>query len=65
MLVSAVERRAPTVYVPGWLRSVQLMRALLPGLVTRLSRQELMRSDFSATGLLGAGGRAAATGHDI
>ncbi|WP_327420364.1 SDR family oxidoreductase [Streptomyces sp. NBC_01527] len=65
VLVSAVERRAPTVYVPGWLRSVQVMRALLPGLVTRLSRQELMRSDFSATGLLGAGGRAAATGHDI
>ncbi|MFE5855343.1 SDR family oxidoreductase [Streptomyces sp. NPDC056500] len=58
-LVSAVERRAPSVYVPGWLRSVQLVRAGLPGLVTRLTRRELTRSQFTATGLLGAGGRAA------
>ncbi|WP_328886164.1 SDR family oxidoreductase [Streptomyces sp. NBC_00316] len=64
-LVSAVERRAPTVYVPGWLRSVQAVRALLPGLVTRLSRRELMGSQFSATGLLGPGGRAATTGRDV
>lgn len=60
VLVGAVERRAPTVYVPGWLRGVQAVRALLPGLVARASRQELMRSEFTSTGLLGAGGRAAA-----
>ena len=60
VLVGAVERRAPTVYVPGWLRGVQAVRALLPGLVARVSRQELMRSEFTSTGLLGAGGRAAA-----
>ncbi|MET9594562.1 SDR family oxidoreductase [Streptomyces sp. NPDC006516] len=60
VLVGAVERRAPTVYVPGWLRGVQAVRALLPGLVARVARQELMRSEFTSTGLLGAGGRAAA-----
>ncbi|MFF1919813.1 SDR family oxidoreductase [Streptomyces sp. NPDC058221] len=64
-LVRAVERRAPTVYIPGWLRNVQAVRALLPGLVTRLSRQELMRSDFSSTGLLGDGGRAAVSGRRV
>ncbi|MFF5899727.1 SDR family oxidoreductase [Streptomyces argenteolus] len=60
VLVGAVERRAPTVYVPGWLRGVQAVRALLPGVVARVARQELMRSEFTSTGLLGAGGRAAA-----
>ncbi|MEV7401816.1 SDR family oxidoreductase [Streptomyces sp. NPDC091267] len=64
-LVGAVERRSPTVYVPRWLQGVQAVRALLPGLVTRFSRQELMRSEFSATGLLGAGGRAATTNRDV
>ncbi|WP_328908767.1 SDR family oxidoreductase [Streptomyces sp. NBC_00234] len=59
-LVNAVERRAPTVYVPRWLRGVQVVRAALPGLVVRYARQELTRSEFSGTGLLGAGGRAAA-----
>ncbi|MEV0123830.1 SDR family oxidoreductase [Streptomyces sp. NPDC050703] len=58
-IVRAVERRAPSVYVPGWLRGVQAVRAMLPGVVTRFARQELTRSEFSATGLLGAGGRAA------
>ena len=58
-LVNAVERRAPTLYVPPWLRGVQVVRAALPGLVVRYARQELTRSEFSATGLLGAGGRAA------
>lgn len=58
-LATAVERRAPTVYVPAWLRAVQVVRAGLPGLVTRFSRKELTRSEFSSTGLLGAGGRAA------
>ncbi|WP_447036079.1 SDR family oxidoreductase [Streptomyces sp. DSM 118878] len=58
-LVRAIERRETSVYVPGWLRGVQAVRAALPGLVTRLARQELTRSEFSSTGLLGAGGRAA------
>lgn len=58
-LVEAVERRAATVYVPGWLRALQVVRAGLPPLVSRFSRQELMRSEFSSTGLLGPGGRAA------
>lgn len=59
LAVHAVERRAPSVYVPGWLRGVQAVRAGLPGLVSRLARRELTRSQFTATGLLGAGGRAA------
>ncbi|MFD6994520.1 SDR family oxidoreductase [Streptomyces sp. NPDC059943] len=58
-LVDAVERRASSVYVPGWLRGVQVARAGLPTLVSRVARRELTRSEFSATGLLGVGGRAA------
>ncbi|MGV9456830.1 SDR family oxidoreductase [Streptomyces sp. NPDC003635] len=61
-LVAAVERRRPTVYVPGWLRATQLVRAAMPSVVTMLSRRELPRlaaaEPFTATGLLGAGGRA-------
>ncbi|MEW2263041.1 SDR family oxidoreductase [Streptomyces sp. NPDC047853] len=59
-LVDAVERRRPSVYVPGWLRSTQLVRAAMPPVVTWLSRRELPRlaadEPFSATGMLGAGG---------
>ncbi|QNE78668.1 SDR family NAD(P)-dependent oxidoreductase [Streptomyces finlayi] len=62
-LVTAVERRAPTVYVPRWLRGVQVVRAALPALVVRYARQELTRSEFAPTGLLGAGGRAAQEQH--
>ncbi|MFF3493224.1 SDR family oxidoreductase [Streptomyces sp. NPDC002795] len=58
-LVHAVERRAASVYVPGWLRGAQAVRAGLPMLVTRLSHGAVTRSDFTATGLLGAGGDAA------
>ncbi|MER6678175.1 SDR family oxidoreductase [Streptomyces sp. NPDC000983] len=61
-LVTAVERRRPTVYVPGWLRAAQLVRAAMPAVVTELSRRELPRlaaaEPFTATGLLGPGGRA-------
>lgn len=61
-LVAAVERRRASVYVPRWLRSTQLVRAAMPPVVTWLSRRELPRlaaaEPFSATGLLGAGGRA-------
>jgi len=61
-MVTAVERRAATVYAPPWLRLAQPVRPLLPPLVTWFSRRELPRlaerSRFEATGLLGAGGRA-------
>ncbi|GGQ76123.1 SDR family oxidoreductase [Streptomyces pilosus] len=61
-LVHAVERRRPAVYVPGWLRATQFVRGAMPAVVTSLSRRELPRlaaeEPFSATGLLGAGGRA-------
>lgn len=59
-LATAVERRSPTVYVPAWLSMVQLVRAALPPLVTRLARRSLTRTSFTPTGALGAGGRAAA-----
>ncbi|MGA5795355.1 SDR family oxidoreductase [Streptomyces cellulosae] len=61
-LVDAVERRRPSVYVPGWLRATQLVRGAMPPVVTALSRRELPRlaaaEPFEATGLLGAGGLA-------
>lgn len=59
-LEAAVERRSSAVYFPAWLRTVQVVRAGLPGMVARLARRELTRSSFTATGPLGAGGRAAA-----
>ncbi|MGW7054675.1 SDR family oxidoreductase [Streptomyces sp. NPDC054887] len=62
-LVRAVERRSAAVYVPGWLRATQAVRAAMPPVVTLLSKRELPRlqkeSSLAATGLLGAGGRAA------
>ncbi|MEU2183661.1 SDR family oxidoreductase [Streptomyces thermolilacinus] len=61
-LVTAIERRRPSVYVPRWLRSAQLVRAAMPAVVTMVSRRELPRlaaaRPFEATGLLGAGGQA-------
>ncbi|MFJ1589301.1 SDR family oxidoreductase [Kitasatospora albolonga] len=58
-VVTAVERRAPSVYVPGWLRGSQWVRGVLPGMITQVSRRKLTHSRYTATGLLGAGGRAA------
>ncbi|MFD5200544.1 SDR family oxidoreductase [Streptomyces sp. NPDC058375] len=58
-VVASVERRASSVYVPGWLRSIQAVRAGLPGVITWVSRRELTHSRYRATGLLGVGGRAA------
>ncbi|MFF8593957.1 SDR family oxidoreductase [Streptomyces sp. NPDC015220] len=61
-LVTAIERRRPSVYMPRWLRATQLVRAAMPPVVTMLSRRELPRlaasTPFETTGLLGAGGRA-------
>ncbi|BFO16384.1 hypothetical protein SHKM778_27720 [Streptomyces sp. KM77-8] len=66
-LVSTIERRRAAVYVPRWLRSTQFVRAAMPPVVTWLSRRELPRlaaaEPFSATGLLGAGGRADQAAH--
>ncbi|MDX2564511.1 SDR family oxidoreductase [Streptomyces sp. TX20-6-3] len=62
-LATAVERRSAAVYVPAWLRAVQLARPFLPPLVTHIARTELPRLErsepFGPTGLLGAGGQAA------
>ncbi|MET9255481.1 SDR family oxidoreductase [Streptomyces sp. NPDC003717] len=59
-LVDAAERRRAAVYVPGWLRSTQLVRAAMPAVVTSLSRRELPRlqaaEPFTATGILGSAG---------
>ncbi|MFD9500522.1 SDR family oxidoreductase [Streptomyces sp. NPDC060035] len=66
----AVERRSAAVYVPAWLRAVQLVRAAMPPVVTSFAQRELPRLEqgttLTPTGLLGAGGRAAdgrAVGH--
>ncbi|MBH5338310.1 SDR family oxidoreductase [Streptomyces pactum] len=62
-LVHQIERRRPALYVPGWLRGVQAVRAALPAVVTRVSSRDLPRlieeGELRPTGLLGAGGRAA------
>lgn len=61
-LVTQIERRSAAVYVPSWLRAVQVVRAALPPLVTRISARELARlsrdTEFPPTGLLGPGGLA-------
>ncbi|MEU3034862.1 SDR family oxidoreductase [Streptomyces sp. PG2] len=61
-LADAVERRRTAVYVPRWLRAVQVVRAAVPPVVLRATRRQLPRSaareDMSPTGPLGAGGRA-------
>ncbi|MGW3247758.1 short-chain dehydrogenase/reductase [Streptomyces sp. NPDC001070] len=65
-LARGIERRAPAVYAQPWLRGVQAVRVLLPGLVTWRARRALgaleQRPDITDTGLLGAGGRADAIG---
>ncbi|WP_121826342.1 SDR family oxidoreductase [Streptomyces rapamycinicus] len=69
-LARAVERRSTAVYIPAWLRLVQPLRWALPPVIVRLARHDLPRWDagrpLSATGRLGAGGRAdrAATAPD-
>ncbi|GHE53032.1 short-chain dehydrogenase [Streptomyces longispororuber] len=67
-LARAVERRRTAVYVPGWLRLVQPVRAALPPVVLRVARRRLPRIEaatpFRDTGPLGAGGRADRPGAD-
>jgi NAD(P)-dependent dehydrogenase (short-subunit alcohol dehydrogenase family) len=61
-LTRAVEQRSTAVYVPSWLRLVQLARPAIPPLVLRTTRHTLPRLEIEEsmqpTGLLGAGGRA-------
>ncbi|WP_371673603.1 SDR family oxidoreductase [Streptomyces sp. NBC_00289] len=61
-LARAVESRTTAVYVPAWLRLVQVARAALPPVILRVSRRELPRLQAEealvSSGLLGAGGRA-------
>ncbi|WP_393053188.1 SDR family oxidoreductase [Streptomyces sp. LN549] len=57
-LAAGVEKRSATVYVPSWLRGVQAVRAGLPPVVGLWSRRTVLGTEFSSTGLLGAGGRA-------
>ncbi|GAA1421594.1 SDR family oxidoreductase [Streptomyces thermospinosisporus] len=61
-LASAVEHRSTAVYIPRWLRLVQVTRAALPPLVLRVSRRALTRLEpeesLRPTGALGAGGQA-------
>ncbi|MFF0201436.1 SDR family oxidoreductase [Streptomyces sp. NPDC005017] len=62
LLTAGIERRAPAVYAPPWLRWCQPLRPVFPMLVTHISRRELRQRtgpDFAVgTGLLGAGGLA-------
>ncbi|WP_436735671.1 SDR family oxidoreductase [Streptomyces sp. BBFR102] len=61
-LVRGIERRAPAVYAPWWLRLVQPVRPLLPMLVSHLARRSFGRMSAEelrrTTGVLGPGGRA-------
>ncbi|WP_329189737.1 short-chain dehydrogenase/reductase [Actinacidiphila glaucinigra] len=61
-LVRGIEHRSAAVYVQPWLRGVQAVRTLLPGLVTWRARYTMgdleERGDVTDTGLLGQGGRA-------
>ncbi|GAB7035276.1 SDR family oxidoreductase [Streptomyces platensis subsp. malvinus] len=61
-IVRGMERRSPAVYAQPWLRTAQLAQAGLPAAVTRLFRGQVpemaARGDVTATGLIGAGGRA-------
>ncbi|MFF8673490.1 SDR family oxidoreductase [Streptomyces sp. NPDC015242] len=64
-MARCLERRRTAVYVPGWLRLTQPVRAALPPVVLRVARRELPRLEATdlvrRTGLLGAGGRADST----
>ncbi|CAL9363504.1 hypothetical protein SUDANB15_00703 [Streptomyces sp. enrichment culture] len=61
-LASAVEHRSTAVYLPRWLRLVQVTRAAVPPVVLRVARRELARLEagdpLRHSGLLGAGGEA-------
>lgn len=61
-LARAVERRRTAVYVPSWLRCLQVVRCALPPVVLRVARHELPRLDAGrpprASGPLDSGGRA-------
>jgi NAD(P)-dependent dehydrogenase (short-subunit alcohol dehydrogenase family) len=64
-LAHAVEQRRTAIYIPAWLRMLQVTRAAIPPLVLRRTRHVLPRLEaeepLRPTGLLGAGGHADAT----
>ncbi|WP_406275049.1 SDR family oxidoreductase [Actinacidiphila glaucinigra] len=68
-LVRGIEHRSAAVYVQPWLRGVQAVRTLLPGLVAWRARHAMgdleERGDITDTGLLGAGGRADPSGSSV
>ncbi|MGW2258421.1 SDR family oxidoreductase [Streptomyces sp. NPDC001780] len=61
-LVEGIERRSPHVYGQGWLRSLQVVRGCLPGLIALAGRREMRqfgpRLAGLRRGLVGAGGEA-------
>ncbi|WP_333767806.1 SDR family oxidoreductase [Streptomyces sp. IBSBF 2435] len=61
-LARGIERRAPAVYAPPWLRLAQPLRPLFPYLVARVARRSLagLSADelHRGVGVLGNGGRA-------
>ncbi|MFG1809503.1 SDR family oxidoreductase [Streptomyces sp. NPDC049040] len=62
LLVRGIERRAPTVYAPPWLRMTQPLRPVFPYLVARAARRSFARMSqdelHAPAGVLGAGGHA-------
>ncbi|WP_327287516.1 SDR family oxidoreductase [Streptomyces sp. NBC_01198] len=62
LLVRGIERRAPTVYAPPWLRLAQPLRPIFPYLVARAARRSFARLSpaelHRPAGVLGAGGHA-------
>ncbi|WP_051102138.1 MULTISPECIES: SDR family oxidoreductase [unclassified Streptomyces] len=62
LLATGIARRAHHVYAPPWLRWCQPLRPLFPPVVSWMARRELLAladSELgSATGVMGAGGRA-------
>lgn len=62
-LVAGIERRSAHVYAQGWLRGMQPVRGVLPGLLALGARREMRRfgdrlTALGGRGLLGAGGAA-------
>ncbi|MFC8966102.1 SDR family oxidoreductase [Streptomyces sp. NPDC057094] len=68
-LMRGINKRAISIYAPPWLRIVQLLRPVLPLIVSRVSRRSLAALPaselHSTTGVLGAGGRADWDAHRV
>ncbi|WP_424213327.1 SDR family oxidoreductase [Streptomyces sp. BI20] len=61
-IVAGVERRSAHVYAQGWLRGMQAVRGLLPGIIGTVGQREMKHFEHRlgevSTGLVGAGGAA-------